>query len=54
VQHYLWRAVDQDHTAVLGRNAIVVSRTRPSAQTVIGENSPSSAGVVRRAARSDH
>ena len=40
--------------AALGRSAVVVSRARPSAHTVISENSPSSAGVVRRMARSDH
>ena len=40
--------------AAFGRRAVVVSRARPSAHTVISENSPSSAGVVRRMARSDH
>ncbi len=42
------------HTAALGRSAVAVSRARPSAHTVISENNPSSAGVVRRMARSDH
>jgi hypothetical protein len=36
--------------AAFGRSAVVVSRARPSAHTVISENSPSSAGVVRRMA----
>ena len=42
------------HAVTLGRSAFAASRARPSAHTVISENSPNSAGVVRRIARSDH
>ena len=40
--------------AAFGRSAVATSRARSSAHTVISENSPSSAGVVRSMARSDH
>ena len=39
--------------AACGRIAVTVSRARPPAHAVISENSPSSAGAVRRMARSD-
>src|SRR6201998_126539 len=42
------------HAATFGRSVFAASRARPSAHTVISENNPSSAGVVRRIARSDH
>src|SRR5208282_5213329 len=42
------------HAAAFGRSAEAVSRTKLSAHTVISENNPSKAGVVRRIARSDH
>ena len=40
--------------ATFGRSTLVASRARLSAHTVISENNPSNAGVVRRIARSDH
>ena len=42
------------HAAVRGRTAPIGERTIRFAQTVTKENNPSSAGVVRRIARSDH
>ncbi len=44
----------QYHAAVFIFSALPASRANPSAHTVISENNPSSAGVVRRMARSDH
>jgi hypothetical protein len=37
-----------------GRSVVAAPRAKPSAHTVISENNPSRAGVVRRMARSDH
>ena len=42
------------HAATFGRSAFAALRAKPSAHTVIRENNPSNAGVVRRIARSDH
>jgi hypothetical protein len=42
------------HAVALTCSAPPASRARPSAHTVIKENSPSSAGVERRIAKSDH
>jgi hypothetical protein len=44
----------QYQAAAFGRTALFVVRANSSAQTVISENRPSKAGVVRRIARSDH
>ena len=39
------------HAATFGRSAFAASRARPSAHTVISENNPNNAGVVRRKVR---